>query len=1023
MSWYRLERSTRLEQARQLIERVLMGASFGESLPLEVTAAHLPGEPVPVADALGLSYERFAVGDRWGGRWGTTWFRMRGIVPVSWSGQQVVARVELGPATTVGFGTEGMVWFGEVPAQGLSPNHTVIPLFKEAQGGEPVEFLVEGAANPVADGSLLRADFTRSASSVLSRAELAVHRPEVAGLVMDFETVLGLSSCLPEDSPRAQQLLRILSAASAVVDPDDVAGSAPAAAEVLREALAQPAHPSAHRVVAAGHAHIDTAWLWPLRETVRKCARSFSTALALMEEYPDYVFVCSQAAQHEWVKQHYPKLFERMRKKAADGQFQPVGSMWVEADCNIPSGESLVRQIVYGKRFFLDEYGIETKDVWLPDVFGYSAALPQIMRLAGIEWFMTQKISWSRSNRFPHHTFRWEGIDGTQIFTHFPPADTYNGDGTPGQLHYAESNFGDHGYSGISLYPFGFGDGGGGPTREQIELLRRAADLDGLPKVEFGGPASFFEQAAAGARDLPVWVGELYLELHRGTYTSQGRVKRGNRLGQRALREAELWSSFRCEVADTWDRYPSAELERGWKKLLLNQFHDIVPGSSINWVYSDAARDHEQVISAAERLTVSATEAIAARVDSSGVDEPVVVFNALGHPRREVIDILGRPQLVSVPAAGYAVVSGRTADGGEAGGVRVGPGYLENEHLRVSWNDSGLLTSVYDKGADREVLQPGNFGNLLQLHDDRPIAWDAWDVDHFYRDRFRELHELTSVDVVESSPLRARVRFVREFGGSGTSRFEQVMVLRAGSRRLDFETVVDWHERHKLLKVAFPVDVHSPRATYEIQYGHVERPTHTNTSWDWARFEVCAQTWADLSEPDYGVALLNDCKHGYDIVGNIMRLSLLRAPTSPDPEADQGRHEFTYALLPHLGDLRTGGVVQSAHELNLPLRAVPIAGHGSGELPPSVSLVSCDRPGVVLEVVKKADRADAYLVRVYEAFGQRQRAVLRFRRPITSATETDLLERATGAVPATGSEVALEFRPFQIRTLQVRLGS
>jgi alpha-mannosidase len=1011
MGWHREERELHLGRVRATLERHLRPAIFGATEPLRVSARQLPGEPVSAADAQAGDFTPFEVGMPWGPPWGTMWFRLQGDVPREWRGREVVARVALGYHGQVGFGAEGLVYVGLEPRQGLSPNHDVVRIAASAAGGEVVDLYVEAAANPPATGGLLLPEPAGAPISRLERAELAVRRREVAAAVLDVELLLGLVQQLPADDPRGIEVLRALMRCCAALDPDDVAGTVQQARAQLVQVLSSPAGASAHVVSATGHAHIDTAWLWPLRETVRKCARSFSTALTLMDEYPDYRFACSQAAQHAWMKQHHPALFERMREKIAAGQFEPVGSMWVEADCNIPSGESLVRQLVLGKRFFLDEYGIETREVWLPDVFGYPASLPQLMAQAGVDHFLTQKISWSQTNRFPHHTFWWEGIDGTRVFSHFPPADTYNGDMSPRELLHSVRNFRDHGAAHRSLYPYGHGDGGGGPTREMIELARRSANLEGLPRVELDTVAAFFTKATADATDIATWVGELYLEYHRGTYTSQARAKRGNRRAELALREAECWAAL------AGGEYPRAAIDDAWRTLLLHQFHDILPGSSIHWVYQDTERAHAQVIETASGIACAARAAIAGTVDASGCADPVVVFNSLSWPRDEVVDLGGGVLAeVRVPSMGYAVAD-RPAAAALHGGAAAGESWLENDHLRVEWDGAGLLTSAYDKDARREVLAAGAHGNLLQLHDDEPNEYDAWDIDRFYLDRVTDVTALDEISVVSTGPARAAVRMVRRFGGSEV---EQTISLDAGSRALRFATTVEWHERHKLLKVAFPVAVHSPRASFEIQYGHVERPTHANTSWDWARFEVSAHKWVDLSEPDYGVALLNDCKYGVDVRGSTLRLSLLRAPTMPDPEADQGHHEFTYALFPHQGDLRAGGVIRAAYELNVPLTVAPIGTPSRGERPGADAFIEVDRPGMIVEAVKRADGDDATIVRLYEAWGTRGPATMRFGFAVARAWRTDLLEREQDELSVSDDGVTLQLRPFEIVTLKLR---
>ena len=620
-----------------------------------------------------------------------------------------------------------------------------------------------------------------------------------------------------------------------------------------------------------------------------------------MDRYPEHRFVCSQAVQYQWMKDSYPDLYEEIKRRVNEGRWEPVGGMWVESDTNLPSGESLVRQLVHGKRFFAEEFGIETHELWIPDVFGYSAALPQIAAQAGVTALVTQKMSWNDTNVFPHSTFWWEGHDGSRLLAHFPPANTYNGDFSVAELVRSQLNYKDHDRCDRSLYPYGYGDGGGGPTAAMLEYARRLADAEGMPLVEIGSAASFLDQVRDEAVGLATWVGELYLETHRGTLTTHADIKLGNRRGEEALRAAEMWS-----VAANLDR--RRQLDGAWKLLLLQQFHDIIPGSSIHWVYEDSARDHAEVLAVAGRITGEAQDAL------SETGSQLVVWNPSSHDRSEVVDLPdGTLERVSVPACGWAPVQ---SSPGETAPVQVRDGSVDNGILRVTWDSDGLLTSVWDQEVGREVLAPGRSGNLLQLHEDTPKAFDAWDVDRSYLDRVTDLVEVESIEIVERESLRAGVRFVRRFGGSTIT---QTMRLAAGSRRLEFHTEVDWRERHRFLKVAFPVAIRSSRATYEIQHGHIERPTVANTSWDEARFEVCAHRWADLSEAGYGVALINDCKYGYDIRGDVMRLSLLRGPGYPDPEADLGMHRFAYALLPHPGDFREAGVVEQAEAFNLPL--------------------------------------------------------------------------------------------------------
>ncbi len=720
-----------------------------------------------------------------------------------------------------------------------------------------------------------------------------------------------------------------------------------------------------------------------------------------MDEHPEFVFAMSQAQQLDWIKTYRPELFERVKKKIADGQFVPVGGMWVESDTNMVGGEAMARQFLYGKKFFLDEFGIETHSVWLPDSFGYTAAMPQIVKLSGSTWFLTQKISWSQVNRFPHHTFWWEGIDGTRVFTHFPPVDTYNSDLGGAQLAHAARNYREKGRGSRSLVPFGWGDGGGGPTREHLARARRQRDLEGSPKVRIERPDAFFEKARAEYGEAPVWAGELYLELHRGTYTSQAKTKQGNRRSESLLREAELWAATAAVKVPGYG-YPYEDLERIWKTVLLHQFHDILPGSSIAWVHREARETYRKVREELRGITLAAQQALA----GEGGEE--IVFNCAPHARH------------GIPAGG----AGIPAAAGEPVTLeeRHGGGHvLANGRLLVEIDGRGLIVSVYDLEARREAVAPGAAANLLQIHPDFPNMWDAWDIDAFYRHQVTDLVELDALEVAESGPSAATVRVTRSFGASTAV---QSVTLRAGARTVDIVTDVDWHETEKFLKAAFPLDVKAERTASETQFGHVYRATHTNTSWEAAKFEICAHRWIHAEEPGWGVALLNDSTYGHDVTRDVrddggqtttVRLSLLRAPRYPDPETDQGAHTLRFSLAPGAG---IGDAVREGHALNLPERTVTGAG-------PVAPLLAVDGDAVVIEAVKLAeDRSGDVVVRLYESLGGRATTTLAADFPITAAVESDLLERplegSAVGTPAPDGTVALTLRPFQIVTVRLR---
>lgn len=1028
---------------RQALSRIAP-LIYPQTVPLEIAAWHVHGEPVPASKAMKARYEPFAIGDFWGPPWDTSWFRFRGVVPKDWKGREVVALVRFLYKGTEGFTSEGLVYQNGQPVRAINLHRREVDIASRAKGGEKFEFFVEGASNGgtsfqgVAEGLNLP-DYDGQPVYKLEQADLAYVDRAAFDFYYDFKVAMEAMDAMPEGSQRRAELRHALNEAVNLFQPE-VPSTMGAARKALREVLAKRNGETVHTLSAVGHAHIDTAWLWPLRESIRKCARTFSTALDYMERYPEYVFVCSQAQQYAWMKAYYPDIWERIKKAVRRGQWEPVGSMWIETDCNLVSGESLVRQILHGKRFFQEELGYETKDVWIPDVFGYAASMPQIMKQSGVEYFLTQKISWSQFNKFPHQTFLWEGIDGTRIFTHFPPADTYNADTGPQQIFDNVKNFREHGRASRSLLVYGWGDGGGGPSIEMLEKARRVADFDGLPKLKQEKAISFFEKAVADARDLPLWVGELYLELHRGTYTSQARTKRGNRKSEYLLRDAEFLDAVtrvlapdrREKAADPQravydvtglgegDRSSHrAALERAWKLVLLNQFHDIIPGSSIHWVYQDSDRDYEVVRELGESVRDSGFAALEPLIDTSAAQAPVLVTNTLSFPRSEVIEVPdGGLACVTVPSCGYTVIDAKTQDAGpqDLPAVKAstsrGKIVLENGLIRITIDARGHLTQVRDLRAGREVLSAP--ANVLHLHEDIPNMWDAWDVDIFYKEKFVSLDSVDEVVLEESGPLQAIVRVVRTFG---KSRLEQRIILRAGSARIDFPTQVEWQENQKMLKVAFPVEIRSPKATYEIQYGNVERPTHMNTSWDMARFEVCGQKWADLSEPGYGVALLNDCKYGYDIFGNVMRLSLLRAPISPDPLSDRGQHAFTYSLLPHAGDFIQGGVIEEAYALNVPLLVKKVASR-RGELPAAHSFFSVDQSGAVIEAIKVAEDGDGVIVRLYEAQGARGSVTLRTTLPARKAAKTDLLERIQSDLALKKGAVTLPLKPFEIVTVK-----
>jgi alpha-mannosidase len=992
--------SLAMQRVRRFARFRLKPALYRETRPVTLTAWTVGGEPVPFAHAVAQTFEPFAVGTSWGRPWDTAWFDVRGEAPAEWATGEAELVVDLGfVGDQAGFQAEATAYRADGSiVKAIEPLNAWVPL---PQPG-PFRLLVEAAANP-----LLQVPYEYEPTSLGDRAtagddphyrleRLEIGRRDLAiwELLQDIVTLDGLVDVLPHAGSRRAEIVHALERMVDVMDPDDVSGTAALGREALAAVLASPAAESALRVSAVGHAHIDSAWLWPTRETVRKVARTFANVLDLIERDPDFVFAASSAQQYSWLQDSQPELFERVRAAVAAGRIRPVGGMWVESDTNMPGGEALARQFVLGKRYFLEELGVETDEVWLPDSFGYSAALPQIARAAGARYFLTQKPSWNETNRMPFSTFQWEGIDGSQVFTHFPPADTYNSDLGASDLARTERTFQEKGAAREVLNLFGWGDGGGGPTREMLAQAARTRDLDGSPRVTLSDPHTFFTTAEAELVDPPVWVGEMYLELHRGTLVSQQKTKRGNRHSEALLREAELWASMATILRGA--PYPTTELRDAWRTVLLQQFHDILPGTSIAWVHQDAEAGYARVAASLGAVIETALAALAGEADAVSAGDAPLAANAGPYAQQGVAGLGIGPATAPTPALPR-----------EDGEVFV----LEDAFLRVVIDGRGALGSVRDLVADREVLPEGTAGGVLQLLRDTPREWDAWDINEEDQRSGRELLEPVSV-VIDGDAVRVR----HEFGASTVE-----ARIRLVDGRIDWAFDIEWHESQKLLKLAFPLDVRADRAASEIQFGHLHRPIHRNTSWDSARFETVAHRWIQVGEPSWGVAIANDVVYGHDIrtvsapSGRPMavaRLSLLRAPKYPDPSADQGTHAFTVSLRP-------GGVpeaIADGYRQSLtprPTRGTPVA-----------PLLVVSDPAVVVEAVKLAeDGSGDLVVRLYEAFGDRSTATLTTSIDWDAVETSDLLERTvsgTAIRSVSTRRIELELRPFELVTLRFR---
>jgi len=970
-------------------------------------------------------YKPISVGEHWGGGC-NGWFKIAIEIPKAWKGKEVAAYFD--------FGGECCAFIDGKPYQGIDTNHEEVLLTRSAKGGEKIDLVVDAASSKPWDPN-------ESRKVHFSKAEIGTRNPELQEFWFNLEILHLVAEQLPFESARRAKIVYLLNQAVDAfdythTDEATLRKSALKANGIIKPLLACRADASATNVAVHGHSHIDVAWLWPYRETLRKCSRTFSTVMRLMEQYPEYIFTQSQAQLYEFTKETYPALYEDIKKAARAGRWDVQGSMWVEADCNLSSGESLVRQVVVAKNYFKDEFGTETDVLWLPDVFGYSAALPQILAKARVPYFSTIKISWSQFNKFPFNTFRWKGIDGTTVLAHFPPTGDYNAYPDPGKLRRQVSNFSEKDRCDWSLLSYGWGDGGGGPDRRHLEFLGRAKDLEGLPRCRQTKVSDFFHKVD-GAADYPEWVGELYLELHRGTYTTQGRNKRSNRKAELMYRDVELLSSIAEPMGLA---YPREELLRNWKRILCQQFHDVIPGSSIRQVYEDTDIIYAEIFAAGNSMIDSAAAKITDAIDTSGDGDAIVVFNTLPWGRTDiasvklpakanyaVLDPDGKEvpsQIVGdeirfmaiVPSMGYTTYRLlKKSPAKFRSTLKVGKRALENQFFRIGLDANGVISSIVEKASGREVLPKGERANLLQLFEDKPNDWDAWDVDFYYDDKFEDVTSLDKIEVVEDGPLTGAVETIRRVNGST---IKQKMVIYADVPRIDFQTWVDWRECKKFLKAAFPVDVNASKARYEIQFGNVERPTHENTSWDLARFEVCAHKWADLSEEGFGMSLLNDCKYGHHTKGNVMRLSLLRAPKEPDPEADQGEHVFTYSIMPHSGDYIEAQTVRQAYALNVPLRAVVVKA-AKGKLPSEKSFIAVDADNVVLETVKKAEKGEGTILRFYECHGQRGEVGVKIDLPFKKIVETDLMEDRIADVDSKNGEFEFEIRPFEIKTFRL----
>lgn len=957
------------------------------------------------------------------------WFRTAFTVPKNFDGRPLylILRTQI-EEWDDGKNPQFLLFVNGTVTQGLDMNHREVLISEAAKAGDRYTFDLQ------AYSGTLHSEFNLI-------GEAAEIDPEINGLYYDMQVPLWALNRMEPESRTRLEIETLLNNAVNLIDlrrerSEAFFASVKKARAYLQKALYEDlAGFDDVFATCIGHTHIDVAWWWTVAQTREKVVRSFATVLKLMEEYPNYKFMSSQPQLYVFLKERYPELFEKIRQRVREGRWEPEGGMWLEADCNLTSGESLVRQLLYGKRFFVD-----CRELWLPDVFGYSAALPQILKKSGVDYFMTTKLSWNQFNKIPHDTFLWRGIDGSEVLTHFISTvgvgqtrdrffTTYNGMLHPDAIIGAWERYQDKELNNDVLVAFGYGDGGGGPTREMLETsLRMEKGIKGVPKVRQAFSGQYFEELEKRVGNNPrlaKWEGELYFEYHRGTYTSMARNKRGNRKSELMLMDLELLSVM---AALKGTAYPTEALAQMWKTVLLNQFHDILPGSSIKEVYEVTRGEYAQIAKTGGELIGERLKALA------GGGDAVTVFNTLGFERDAVVE-LGNVHANSLVAGDRKYPVQKTENGAVAwlpglpskgfAGFALSPEAAE-EHpftvradgidtpfYRVTLDAKGCFTSLYDKQNGREVLKKDARANLLRVYEDKPIYYDNWDIDIYYKEKFWDVDDLVRMEWTEQGPVHATLRVERRYSGSF---IRQDIRFYAHSRRIDFETYVDWKEHQQLLKVHFPVEIHTDEATFEIQFGNVKRKTHRNTSWDLARFESCGHRFMDLSEGGYGVSLLNDCKYGHSVYEGDMALTLIKSGIEPNPTTDQEEHFFTYSLYPHAGDWKEARTTQEAAKLNQPVYAVR-----GGEAGRTHSLLHIDADYVSAETVKRSEDGKGVILRLYEFQNRRGTVEVGFPFAPESVQECDLMENPLGEIAPDGNRFTFTIKPYEIKTFKVVL--
>lgn len=996
-------------------------------------------------------WDTFNKGDKWGGRDDHFWFKTKISIPESFEGKTVVYQIATGREGGWDvINPQFLVYINGIAVQGADVNHREVLLTEEAVAGEEFDIALYAYTGMIEGPLELNTNI-----SILDKV--------LEKLYYDILIPVEVAELLDDNDKKRYDILNYLTEAINKIDlriqgSESYYTSIKEASDYLEEEFYGKYCGQEEVIeICVGHTHIDVAWLWTVAQTREKAARSFSTVLNLMKQYPEYIFMSSQPQLYQFVKEDQPEIYEQIKAMVANGRWEPEGAMWLEADCNLTSGESLVRQIIQGKKFFKNEFGVDSKILWLPDVFGYSSALPQILKKTGVDYFMTTKIGWNEYNKVPYDTFMWEGMDGSEVLTHFVTTTQYKKDGQITQntgyngminasdvmgcwQRYQQKDMNDE-----VLNCFGFGDGGGGPTKHMLESARRfAKGIPGAPKVKIGKSLDYFKKLDKTVRNnkkLPKWVGELYLETHRGTYTSMGKNKKFNRKSEFLNLGAEMLSILNAVTSD--GKYPVEELKECWDVTLLNQFHDIIPGSSIKEVYEVSTEEYLHIDNVAKNIISKSMTQIANNIETN--ETSVIVFNQLGFQRSDIVEfeipegfaevevyddgnVVASQRVENnkviffaqdVPAMGYKSFKIKNVESKvkTSSFLKVSIGEMQNKFFDIKLDEKANFISIYDRVNEREVIKEGHKGNVLQAFEDKPLDFDNWNINMYYQEKMWEVDEVESIEIIEEGPVRSTIKIKRKFLNSAI--VQKIHVYEEVSR-IDFDTYVDWKEKHILLKAAFPVDVHTEKATYEIQYGNIERPTHWNTSWDYARFEVVGHKWADVSEDKYGVSLLNDCKYGHDIKDSVMRLTLLKSGVHPNPDADKEEHEFIYSLYPHSGDWKEAGVTQSAYSLNSPFTVKVEEAH-EGKLPISMSLFNLDKENVIIEVVKKAEDSDHIIMRVYEYMNRRTKVKCNCFESFEAVWESDMLENNQELLETKNNNFSFTIKPYEIKTFKLKI--